>query len=75
MERRKLSSAALILTLMGALLFMPPIATVFQIGHRIFGVPAEVIYLFVCWTALVIGAWWLSRRLPRDAAETLEDDS
>jgi hypothetical protein len=74
MERRKLPSAALFLTLLGALLFMPPIATVFQVGHRFLGVPAEVIYLFVCWTALVDGAWWLSRRLPRDTAETSSED-
>jgi hypothetical protein len=71
MERRKLVSAALFLTLAGALLFMPPIASVFQIQRRLLGVPAEVIYLFLCWVLLVVGAWWLSRRLPREG----EDES
>ena len=71
MERRKLVSAALFLTLAGALLFMPPIASVFQVQQRFLGVPAEVIYLFFCWVLLVVGAWWLSRRLPREG----EDES
>ncbi len=71
MERRKLVSAALFLTLAGALLFMPPIASVFQMQRRLLGVPAEVIYLFLCWMLLVVGAWWLGRRLPREG----EDES
>ena len=71
MERRKLVSAALFLTLAGALLFMPPIASVFQIQRRLLGVPAEVIYLFLCWVLLVVGSWWLSTRLPREG----EDES
>jgi len=65
MERRKLTSAALVLTLLGALLFMPPIARVFQIQRLVLGIPAEVIYLFLVWVLLVVGAWWLSTRLPR----------
>jgi hypothetical protein len=69
MERRKLASAALVLKLLGALLFMPPIATVFQIRRLILGVPSEVIYLFAVWVLLVLGAWWLSRRLPREGED------
>ena len=64
MDRRKLESAALFLTIAGALLIMPPLAVVFQIQRRIFGIPAEVIYLFVVWAVLIVGAWWLARRLP-----------
>ena len=71
MDRRKLVSAALFLTLAGALLFMPPLASVFQVQRRVLGVPAEVIYLFVCWVLLVFGAWWLARRLPHEG----EDES
>ena len=65
MERRKLESAALFLTIAGTLLIMPPIAMVFQIERRVFGIPSEVIYLFIVWAALVAGSWWLGRRLPR----------
>jgi hypothetical protein len=63
---RKLISAALFLTLLGSLLLLPPLANVFQLQRRFFGVPAELIYLFACWVALIGGAFWLSRRLPRE---------
>jgi hypothetical protein len=66
MERRKLKSAALVLTLLGALLFMPPLASVFQIHRLMFGIPAEVIYLFLVWVLLIAGTGWLSTRLPRE---------
>lgn len=67
MERRKLESAALFLSLLGVLLILPPLAVVFQLERRVFGVPLEVIYLFVCWLGLIAGAYWLGRRLPREA--------
>ena len=71
MERRKLESAALFLTIFGALLIMPPLALLFQLQRRFLGVPAEVIYLFIAWAALIVGAWWLSRRLPRESPTEL----
>ena len=64
---RKLISAALFLTLLGSLLLLPPLANVFQLQRRFFGVPAELIYLFACWVALIGAAFWLSRKLPREA--------
>jgi hypothetical protein len=67
MERRKLESAALFLSILGVLLILPPLAVVFQLERRVFGVPLEVIYLFVCWLGLIAGAYWLGRRLPREA--------
>lgn len=67
MERRKLVSAALFLTVLGTLFFLPPLAVLFQLERRFLGVPLEVIYLFVCWLGLIAGAFWLGRRLPREA--------
>ena len=67
MDRRKLESAALFLTIFGAMLIMPPLALLFQLERRIFGVPAEVVYLFVVWAGLIAGARWLGHRLPREA--------
>ena len=63
---RKLVSAALFVTVFGTLLLLPPLANVFQLQRRFLGVPAELIYLFVCWVGLVAAAFWLSRRLPRE---------
>lgn len=66
MDRRKLESAALFLTLLGVLLILPPLAHLFRLEQRVLGIPVEVIYLFVCWAGLVAGAYVLSKRLPRD---------
>jgi hypothetical protein len=75
MERRKLESAALFLTIAGALLIMPPLAMVFQVHRRFLGVPSEVIYLFLVWAALIAGAWWLGKRLPSEPAKPLDGKS
>ena len=63
---RKLISGALFLTFLGSLTLLPPLASVFQIQRRFFGVPTELIYLFTCWVALIATAYWLSRRLPHE---------
>lgn len=74
MERRKLEAMALFITVFGVLLIIPPIALVFQLERRLFGLPIEVIYLFVCWAGLVAGAFWLGRRLPREPAAEPDED-
>lgn len=74
MQRGKLVSAALFLALVGALLILPPLATMFQLERRFLGLPAEVIYLFVAWAALIASAFWLSRHLPHEAERQTGDD-
>lgn len=74
MERRKLESAALFLSLLGVLLILPPIAVVFQVERRFLGVPLEVIYLFVCWLGLIAVAFWLGRRLPHETEAEPPDE-
>jgi hypothetical protein len=74
MQRGKLVSAALFLALAGALLILPPLATMFQLEERFLGLPAEVIYLFVAWAALIAGAFWLSTRLPHEAPPSSGDE-
>ncbi|HEV7276012.1 MAG TPA: hypothetical protein VGN80_06975 [Devosiaceae bacterium] len=66
MERRKLESAALFLTIFGAMLIMPPLVLLFNATTRVFGVPTEVIYLFVVWLALIVATRWFSQRLPQE---------
>lgn len=75
MERRKLVSAALFLSVLGVLLILPPIAVLFQIERRFLGVPLELIYLFVCWAGLIGAAFWLGERLPREAEPPATDDA
>jgi len=66
MDRGKLESAALLLTIAGVLLIVPPLVQIFQWRQRLLGVPVEVIYLFLVWAGLVIGARALARRMPHD---------
>ena len=75
MHRGKLVSAALFLAVGGALLILPPLALLFQLKQRFLGLPAEVIYLFVCWGVLIAAAYWLSHRLPRETGRGPGDDS
>jgi hypothetical protein len=66
MDRRKRTSASLFLTVLGALLIMPPLTLLFNERTRLFGIPAEVVYLFIVWLGLVLATAWFSRRLPDD---------
>ena len=66
MERRKLQSAALFLTIFGAMLILPPLVLLFNIEARFLGVPVEVLYLFAAWLALIGATAWFSRRLSDD---------
>lgn len=66
---RKARDAALALPLIGLVLIMPPIAQIFGIPGRIFGVPVIVAYLFLVWAALI----WAARRISRLIVETETD--
>lgn len=70
MIRRKLVAAALFFTLAGVLAFLPPLVLLFRADARVMGVPVEVVYIFIAWAALVVGARWFSRVLPDDAPDT-----
>jgi hypothetical protein len=72
-DRGKLESAALLLTIAGVLLIMPPLVQLFQWQTRFFGVPIEVIYLFLIWAAMVIGARGLAQRMPPDPPPPADD--
>lgn len=63
LRHRKARDRALILPLMGAFLFTPPVAGIFQLEMKIGGVPFLLIYLFAIWAALIAGAAALSGRL------------
>lgn len=65
-ERRKLQSAMLVLTLFGALLMLPPMVYVFNQKLNHFGIPQIVIYLFAVWLLLIVGTAMLNHFLPGD---------
>ena len=54
---------ARIVTLLGVVLLMPPVVTLFVTDSRIGGVPLIVAYLFAVWLALIVCARLLAHRL------------
>ena len=60
---RKTRDRAFVLPVVGIFVLLPPIANIFLIDARLFGIPVTVIYLFVAWGALIAGAAWLAPRL------------
>ena len=61
-----LTNTTLLLPVIGALLLFAPFTLVFGRPVSIFGVPLLVVYLFGVWLALIVGAFFLARRLPRE---------
>ena len=53
---RKLLDRALVLPLIGLVLLLPPLANAFHLDFSWFGIPSTVLYLFVVWGALIVGA-------------------
>lgn len=64
---RKTSDRALILLLVGCVLLLPPVASIFQLDLRIMSIPFTGIYLFAVWGGLIVGAAILSRRMQSNA--------
>jgi hypothetical protein len=60
---RKVRDRALILPLVGVILFLPPVAGIFRLDATVQGVPLTLGYLFAVWALLITGAFALSRRL------------
>lgn len=73
LAERKTRDRALILPLVGLLLLIPPVATIFQLDLRIAGVPFTALYLLVIWALLITIAALLSLRL-RDS-EVMKQDT
>ncbi len=71
---RKITDRALILPLLGCFLLLPPLAGIFQLDFRIYGIPVTALYLFGVWAVLIAGAAWLSRPL-QDSAGWLRADA
>ena len=68
MSWKKARDAILVLTLVGALGFLPPVLPFFDRPVFVFGMPLIVVYVFGAWLALIVLACWLSRSLPRHVA-------
>lgn len=63
----KARDAALILPIVGLLLFIPPLIGIFASDSFLFGTPVIVAYIFTSWAVLIVCAGILSRHLKRAA--------
>ena len=53
------------LLLVGLVLLLPPVAGIFHLNDKIWGVPFTLIYLFLVWACLIIGAKRVATGLSR----------
>ena len=74
MNHSKLQSAALFLTIFAAMLLLPPLVLLFNYKARLFGLPAEMIYLFLAWVGMVGGTAWFAYRLPHEPGQEKAED-
>ena len=68
LSNRRIGDRALILPLVGFLLLTPPLAAIFQLDLRVFGIPFTAFYLFFVWAGLIVGAALLSRHIQKSAS-------
>ncbi len=61
----RLRDAAVVLPILGLLLLMPPMITLFVDRYDVSGVPLIVAYLFGVWIALIVCAALLARAIAR----------
>ena len=64
-RQRKTRDRALILLLVGIALLMPPLAGIFHFEGKLLGIPGTLVYVFVVWAVLILGAARLARPLQR----------
>lgn len=63
LSARKIRDRALILPLVGFIMLIPPVGGIFQLDVRIAGIPFTMLYLFIVWGLLIVGAALLSKQL------------
>lgn len=69
---RNAREKSVILLVLGLALLLPPMAGIFQMDTKVFGVPVTLIYLFAVWAGLILGARLLSRHLTDQRAHGTE---
>lgn len=64
-DARKKEEAVFIVPVFGALLLLPPLLNLFNTRTLLFGVPLEVLYLFLVWVVLIACSFIISASMPR----------
>ncbi|GGA63055.1 hypothetical protein GCM10011385_16050 [Nitratireductor aestuarii] len=63
-DRVKREDLAALLPIFGIILLAPIVANLFLTRSSVSGLPLDLLYLFAVWIFLILGAMWLSCRLP-----------
>ena len=53
---------------------LPPLVLLFNYKARLFGLPAEMIYLFLAWLGMVGGTAWFAYRLPHEVGSDKSEE-
>ncbi len=59
----RVRDVAVVVPLVGLVLFMPPFISLFAAPVSVLGIPLVVLYMFGVWVALILLTWRLARRL------------
>lgn len=62
-NRQKTREVAFVLPVVGVLLLLSPLVSLFKDAGSVFGIPMAVLYVFGVWVALIVVAVLLARRL------------
>lgn len=62
-NRQKTREVAFVLPVVGVLLLLSPLVSLFKNAGDAFGIPIAVLYVFGVWVALIVVAVLLARRL------------
>lgn len=62
-RQQRAREAALLLPVVGFLLLIPPLMTIFGGHSHILGSPVLSAYIFGVWLVLIVASWLLARRL------------
>lgn len=63
----------LLLTVMGLIVLVPPVVTLFNRDSTVFGVPQIVVYLFFIWLVLILGTVLLTHFVAPDPTAPREE--
>ncbi len=69
-DARKRAEAVFAIQVLGVLLLLPPLLNLFNTRTVVFGVPLEVLYLFLVWLLLIACAVIISSKMPKAPVNT-----
>lgn len=73
-RHQRTKEAALLLPIVGFLLLMPPLLSIFGGPVLVFGLPILPTYIFFVWLLLIVAGALLSRRLEKSAPPEHDGD-